>query len=63
MRLHMWFAAVRGLASAKLDITEESITALGHLYGGIKGTPAALRLNDGHYVNKKTTVSTAERMV
>lgn len=36
------------------DIIEESITALGHLYGGIKGTQAAGQLNDGHYVNKKT---------
>lgn len=37
-----------------LDIIEESITALGQLYGEIKGAQTAVQLNDGHYVNKKT---------
>lgn len=42
-----------GHIGRELDIIEESITALGHLYGEIKGAQAAHRLNDGHYVNKK----------
>lgn len=42
---------------ATVDITEESITALGHLYSEIKGTRTAVQLNDSHYVNKKTIVS------
>lgn len=39
----------------RMDIIEESITALGHLYSEIKGAQTAGQLNDGHYVNKKTT--------
>ncbi|EFA12037.1 hypothetical protein TcasGA2_TC001454 [Tribolium castaneum] len=41
----------------RTDIIEKSITALGHLYGEIKGAQTAVQLNDGHYVNKKTTES------
>lgn len=44
---------------AETDIIQESITALGHLYGEIKGTRTAVQLNDSHYVNKKTIVSRA----
>lgn len=45
----------------RTDIIEESITALGHLYGEIKGAQTAVRLNDGHYVNKKTTERAADQ--
>lgn len=58
IQLHICFVAGRGPVPVTLDITHESITALGHLYGEIKGTQAAVRLNDRHYVNKKMIVRT-----
>lgn len=49
------------LSEGRTDIIEESITALGHLYGEIKGAQTAVQLNDGHYVNKKMTGRASEQ--
>ena len=54
-------AGRRTAGEGRTDIIEESITALGHLYGEIKGAQTAVQLNDGHYVNKKTTERAADQ--